>query len=144
MAELLPTNMLLPHEILLRITTLYLEDTFRKPTSFLLANSTFRDIGQYVLHKDLRFRSRQQMRDIINLSKLAYTPRTLSIKLAGGASDFTIFKLLHGLIRHIMNITPDRDEGETQLVLQRVQLCLNSYMLDPNSEYLYHALTLVK
>ena len=114
MAEPLPTNMLLPYEILRRITTICLGDIYRKPTSFLLADPTFRDIGQYVLHRDLRFRSRQQMRDIINVSKLTWAPRALSIELAGCASDFTIFKLLHSLIRHIMDIASDKhSEGET-------------------------------
>lgn len=134
----------LPYEILLRVASLYFEVIPRNVTNFLLTNSTFFDIGQCVLHENLRFRSRQQMLEMRNSTKLAYAPQTISIKLAGGASDFTIFKLLYSLIQHIMDITPHKSEGKRQLLLQHVQLCLNSYMLDPNSEYIYQALTLMK
>ena len=136
----------LPYEILLRIATIHLELIPRKPLSFLLTSRAFSDIAQCILHEDLRFLSIQQMSAMLECNRLAYYPRTFTVNLAGGASDFRVFGLLHRLLLHVINIMPSKQTRplQRQLLLQRVQLCLNSYMLDPNLEYVFKALSLLK
>lgn len=143
----MPTILQLPYEILLRIASIYLEEIPRKPLNLILVDSIFRDVGQCILHENLRFHSRSQMKMFHNTTRLGYIPRTLSIELAGGASDRTIFESLLALLRHIIAVAPKRLgslEDSRRLVLQRAKLRLNSYMLDLNPGYIYQALALLE
>ncbi|KAH8112241.1 hypothetical protein DFH11DRAFT_1689975 [Phellopilus nigrolimitatus] len=143
--------MKLPLDLVWQIIGISLSESPRTPLSLLLVNSEFRDLCLSFLQTELRFSSIHQLEIFEQrCDSLAYLPRTLTITLPGGSADFRLFKVLHDTLQHIVHIVSQSHQGSDnakdlsnrRLRLQRLQLCLNSFTLDPDIEYLFRALNL--
>ncbi|KZT01346.1 uncharacterized protein LAESUDRAFT_486351 [Laetiporus sulphureus 93-53] len=141
-----------PVELLLDILSLALQGHPR-PTDVLCVDKSFAELGQRILHSDLRFRTvRQLIRFSEERAVLACPPKTLTISLSGGAASFDVFLHLAVALRRCrMTLTMlEQQEGphdqtaqqQTQVPLDLLSLCLHSHTRNPSLEHIYEALSM--
>lgn len=139
----------LPVELISSILSFSLDDN-PHPSSVLLVNSNFKNIGLSLLHSSLRFRTTAQLELFIeNSGLLSCSPRSLSVTLAGGTSDFRLFHLLIAVFNLCIGAQmayngKDNNHGDGRLSLKLLNFCLNSHTSDPNLHLIRSALILVK
>ncbi|EJD05328.1 uncharacterized protein FOMMEDRAFT_152625 [Fomitiporia mediterranea MF3/22] len=150
----------IPPELLLRVLELVLDQSPRDPIPLLLVNSQFHRFCLLLLHAELRFTSIRQLDLFLKTCHtLVIRPRELHITLAGGTADFRLFKLFRDVLIRISTIaTKSLVEQEVErkdhlqpalpskrvLRLRRIQLCLNSHVVDANCPLLSEAVALTK
>ncbi|KAG7442862.1 uncharacterized protein BT62DRAFT_904891 [Guyanagaster necrorhizus] len=113
------------------------------PANILCAHTLFRHIGLQTLHQSLCFRSSLQLRRFIHYlraSPLACTPLTLTLDIAGGASE-SIFPTLDSAFTQISLDAACRKDPKGRVMLNKLHLILHSHMRDDNLHMVYVALS---
>ncbi|KAK0451829.1 hypothetical protein EV421DRAFT_1065670 [Armillaria borealis] len=132
----------LPVEVLTEILT-YALAVHPIPADILRAQSLFRYIGLQILHQDLYFRSSLQLHRFISClrtSSLACAPLTLTLDIAGGASQ-SIFPSLNSVFTQISLDAACRKDTQGRVMLNELHLILHSHMRDENLHMIYVALS---
>lgn len=149
----------LPLEIHLDVLALALHES-ETPGNILAVSRTFYDLCLPLLQAHLRFRSSRGLAQFTAGSQLESSPRTITLDLAGGAPQFSIFLLLGGVFMRCQRIhtrSPDshpavsfdqgsiggQDERE-RLILDHLFLRLHSNKSDPNLHTIESTLNMVK
>ena len=149
----------LPVELLETILALAIE-LHPCPSHILCVNSTFRDIGNYILYTRLHFHTLRQLLLFSwhNDVAIPYQPRELRITLAGGAATHNAFLYLGGVLRKCLNdrsptariassashIDIREDISLLSLPLDVLSLRFNSHVNNPKLKDIYEALILAK
>ncbi|SJL10484.1 uncharacterized protein ARMOST_13870 [Armillaria ostoyae] len=132
----------LPVEVLTEILT-YALAVHPIPADILCAQSLFRYIGLQILHQDLCFRSSLQLHRFISClrtSSLACAPLTLTLDIAGGASE-SVFPSLDSVFTQISLDAACRKDTQGRVMLNGLHLILHSHMRDENLHMVYVALS---
>ncbi|KAK0220917.1 hypothetical protein EDD85DRAFT_266769 [Armillaria nabsnona] len=132
----------LPVEVLTEILT-YALAVHPIPADILCAQSLFRDIGLQILHQNLCFRSSLQLHRFISClrtSSLACAPQTLTLDIAGGASE-SVFPSLDSVFTQISLDAACRKDTHGRVMLNGLHLILHSHMRDENLHMVYVALS---
>ncbi|PBK81440.1 hypothetical protein ARMGADRAFT_780848 [Armillaria gallica] len=132
----------LPVEVLTEILT-YALAVHPIPADILCAQSLFRDIGLQILHQNLCFRSSLQLHRFISClrtSSLACAPLTLTLDIAGGASE-SVFPSLDSVFTQISLDATCRKDAHGRVMLNGLHLILHSHMRDENLHMIYVALS---
>lgn len=135
----------LPVEVLTEILT-YALAVHPIPADILCAQSLFRDIGLQILHQNLCFRSSLQLHRFISClrtSSLACAPLTLTLDIAGGASE-SVFPSLNSVFTQISLDAACRKDTHGRVMLNGLHLILHSHMRDENLHMVYVALSKAK
>ncbi|KAI0088307.1 hypothetical protein BDY19DRAFT_1008582 [Irpex rosettiformis] len=151
----------LPVELLQKILTLAIE-LHPCPSQILCVNSTFCDIGSYILYTRLNFNTIRQLSQFAwhKEGVIPYQPRELRISLAGEAAAYNVFLYLGGVLRKcladrtcsgnfistttataVVNNTHE-ETSLSSLPLDMLSLRLNSHVNNPNLHDIYEALIL--
>lgn len=134
----------LPVELVADILELALE-SHPTPCEVLTVNSVFHNIGQQIIYTRLNFHSTQQLSLFATPNDPPlYSPRTIDLKLSGGAADFEVFRLLEKVLRRCGGRQPEDSETDerVQVSLELLSLCLHSHTTDPHLRWVFHALSL--
>jgi hypothetical protein len=136
----------LPVELLLDILSLALH-TNPTTSSILRLNSHFLSTSLRILHTDLYFRSSTQV-NLFRRTNLTCAPRSLTLDLAGGATDTHLFKELLGTFFKCKTYSQAKGWGNIddkgRLMLDLLKWRLNSHTEDPNLRSIYSALSYVQ
>lgn len=132
----------LPVEVLTEILT-YALAVHPIPADILCAQSLFRDIGLQILHQNLCFRSSLQLHRFISCPSLACAPLTLTLDIAGGASE-SVFPSLDSVFTQISLDAACRKDIHGRVMLNGLHLILHSHMRDENLHMVYVALSKAK
>ena len=149
----------LPLEIHLDILSLALRGS-ETPSNILAVNRTFYDLCLPLLHVHLRFRSSHGLAQFTAGAHVECSPCTISLDLAGGAPQSSIFMLLGGVFMRCQRIhtrssngrppiSVDRDamrgqDEQERLLLDHLFLRLHSNKSDPNLHTIESTLKMVK
>ncbi|KAK0469075.1 uncharacterized protein EV420DRAFT_7049 [Desarmillaria tabescens] len=132
----------LPVEVLTDILT-YALAIHPIPSNILCTQSLFRYIGLQILHQDLCFRSSLQLQRFTSClctSSLACAPLTLTLDIAGGASE-SVFPTLDSVFTQISLDPACRKDPQGRVMLNGLHLILHSHMRDENLHMVYVALS---
>jgi len=135
----------LPPEIIREILSFALP--FRDTRSNLLTTSSlFCDISQSILYTHLHFTSRPQLSSFIGVygtsgCHVSYAPRSVKLDIAGVGSN--LFLDLYSLFSQCFCNVVERDEMG-RLILDSLQLRMDSHVFDPRLEMIYSALSLIR
>ncbi|KAK0194462.1 hypothetical protein F5146DRAFT_1102010 [Armillaria mellea] len=135
----------LPVELVTEILT-YAFPVHPIPADILCAHSLFKHIGLQILHQDLYFRSSLQLHRFISClrtSSLACAPLTLTLDIAGGASE-SVFLSLDSVFIQIFLDAACRKDAQGRVMLNGLHLILHSHMRDENLHMVYVALSKAK
>ncbi|TDL20619.1 hypothetical protein BD410DRAFT_841070 [Rickenella mellea] len=147
----------LPPELLLNFISLALYDN-PHPVSVLLINPTFLTLGQTILHADLAFTTIHQIEFFSKGdAPLAIRPRSLTVTLSGGTSDFRLFGLLRDALKRCnadeSHRTSKLPEARNYMIgglihggpleLDKLGFCFNTHTTDPNLPLLFDVLSRV-
>ncbi|KAK0223927.1 hypothetical protein IW262DRAFT_1268252 [Armillaria fumosa] len=133
---------LLPVEVLTEIL-IYALAAHPNPVDILCAHSLFRYVGLQILHQDLCFRSSLQLHrftSCLRISPLACAPLTLTLDIAGGASE-SVFPSLDSVFTQISLDAACRKDNQGRVMLNGLHLILHSHMRDENLHMVYVALS---
>ncbi|KAF4608182.1 hypothetical protein EYR40_000526 [Pleurotus pulmonarius] len=110
-------------------------------TDILVVNSTFFHISQFILHRNLRFRTIRQLREFATGSgPLACQPQTVTVELAGGVANHYLFTYIKDSLCRAFDVN---GSGSTDL-LDKLQFTFNSHYraASEDLEQLYSALSI--
>lgn len=136
---------LLPPEILREILSFALP--FRDTRLNLLTTcSLFCDVSQSILYTYLHFTSRSQLSSFIgvystSICHVSHAPRSIQLDIAGTGPN--IFLDLYSLFSLCFCDIAERDEMG-RLVLDSLQLRMDSHAFDSRIEMIYSALSLIR
>ncbi|KAK0484650.1 hypothetical protein IW261DRAFT_1330761 [Armillaria novae-zelandiae] len=132
----------LPIEVLTEILA-YALAVHPIPADILCTHSFFRYVGLQILHQDPYFCSSLQLHRFIGClrtSVLACAPRTLTLDIAGGASE-SVFPSLDSVFTQISLDATCRKDNQGRVMLNGLHLILHSHMRDENLHMVYVALS---
>lgn len=135
----------LPSEIVREILSFALP--FRDTRLSLLTTcALFCDVSQSILYSHLHFASRSQLSSFIGVYSTSrchvpHAPRSIELDIAGGGPN--LFLDLYSLFSQCFCDIAERDELG-RLVLDSLQLRMDSHAFDPRIEMIYSALSLIR
>ncbi|KAF7440185.1 hypothetical protein PC9H_000529 [Pleurotus ostreatus] len=109
-------------------------------TDILVVNSTFFHITQFILHRNLRFRTIRQLRQFaMGSGPLACQPQTVTIELAGGVANHHLFTYIKDTLCRAFDVN-----GGGSTDVDKLQFTFNSHYsaASESLEQLYSALSI--
>ncbi|KII91487.1 hypothetical protein PLICRDRAFT_173330 [Plicaturopsis crispa FD-325 SS-3] len=113
------------------------------PSAILRINKAIHELCRPVLYTHLHFKSTAQLRSFSREYSLLCSPaKSITVRVAGGESDYDLFSCLRLAVVRCMSAAPSpayppvtttpRARRNSQLHLDTLSLCLNSHARDPN------------